>query len=91
MIDTYFDRASWPTWMTFKPQFHHWDDPRYFNHQLYMTMIDRNVAEAKVNVNAVIQNRAAWHRVEISNHIKLGDADSVFSADGKFKTIWTAK
>jgi hypothetical protein len=91
MIDTYFDRASWPTWMTLKPQSPHWDDPRYFNHQLYMTMIDRNVAEAKVNVNAVIQNRAAWHRVEIQAGIKLGHPESVFKPDGTFKTIWTAK
>ena len=91
MIDTYFDRVSWPTWMDRKSQSKHWEDPRYFNHQLYMTMIDRNVAEAKANVHGVIQNRAALHRVEISNHIKLGDADSVFSADGKFKTTWTAK
>jgi hypothetical protein len=77
--------------MTLKPQSHHWEDPRYFNHQLYMTMIDRNVAEAKANVNSVIQNRAAWHRVEIQAGIKLGHPDSVFKPDATLKTIWTAK
>jgi hypothetical protein len=91
MIDTYFDRASWPTWMTLKPQPKHWEDPRYFQHQLYMTMIDRNVAEAKANVRSMIDNRVSWHRVEIGNHIKLGDEDSVFKPDGTFKTTWTAK
>ncbi len=91
MIDTYFDRASWPTWMTLKPQSHHWEDPRYFNHQLYMTMIDRNVAEAKANVRGLIDNRVSWHRVEIGNGIKLSDPESVFKPDGTFKTEWTAK
>jgi len=91
MIDTYFDRVDWPTWMQLKPSTKHWEDPRYFNHQLYSTMIERNVAEAKANVHGVIQNRVSWHRVEIGNHIKLGDAESVFKPDGKFKTTWTAK
>jgi hypothetical protein len=91
MIDTYFDRVSWPTWMTLKPQPNHWEDPRYFNHELYSTMIDRNVAEAKANVRSVIDNRAAWHRVEIQTGISLGHPDSVFKPDGTFKTIWTAK
>jgi hypothetical protein len=77
--------------MTLKPQSQHWEDPRYFHHQLYMTMIDRNVAEAKANVHGVIQNRAAWHRVEIQAGIKLGHPESVFKTDGTFKTIWTAK
>jgi hypothetical protein len=72
-----------------KPQSKHWEDPRYFNHQLYMTMIDRNVAEAKANVLHLINNRVAWHRVEIGNHITLGDPESVFKPDGTFKTTWT--
>lgn len=88
MIDTYFDRTSWPTWMTIKPQSNHWEDPRYFNHQLYSTMIDRNVAEAKCNLCHMIDNRVSWHRVEIDNGITLGDPDSVFNADGTFKTQW---
>lgn len=47
MIDTYFDRTDWPTWMNPKHQPKHWDDPRYFNGSLYSTVIDCNVAEAK--------------------------------------------
>jgi hypothetical protein len=77
--------------MQLKPSTKHSEDPRYFNHQLYMTMIDRNVAEAKANVHGVIQNRVSWHRIEIGNHITLGDPESVFKPDGTFKTIWTAK
>jgi len=88
MIDTYFDRVSWPTWMNLKPQPQHWEDPRYFNHQLYMTMIDRNVAEAKANVLHLINNRVSWHRVEIGNGITLVDPESVFKPDGTFKTEW---
>jgi hypothetical protein len=88
MIDTYFDRVSWPTWMNQKPQPPHWEDPRYFHHQLYMTMIDRNVAEAKANVLHLINNRVSWHRVEIGNGITLGDPESVFKPDGTFKTEW---
>jgi hypothetical protein len=88
MIDTYFDRASWPTWMQLKPQPNHWKDPRYFNHQLYSTMIDRNVAEAKANVLHLINNRVSWHRVEIGNGITLGNPESVFKTDGTFKTEW---
>jgi hypothetical protein len=88
MIDTYFDRTSWPAWMNLKPSTKHWEDPRYFDHQLYSTMIERNMAEAKANVRKIINNRVSWHRVEIGNHIKLGDPESVFNADGTFKTQW---
>ena len=88
MIDTYFDRTSWPTWMTLKPQSTPFDDPRFFNGSLYSTMIDRNVAEAKCNLRHMIDNRVSWHRVEIDNGITLGDPDSVFNADGTFKTQW---
>jgi hypothetical protein len=88
MIDTYFDRASWPTWMTQNQQSPHWEDPRYFDHQLYSTMIARNVAEAKSNVRQLINNRVSWHRVEIGNGIKLSDPESVFKPDGTFKTEW---
>lgn len=84
MIDTYFDRTDWPRWMNWKSQ--DFDDPRIFAGSLYSTMIDRNVAEAKANVRSVIKNRAAWHRVEIRNGIGLGDPQSVFNADGTFKT-----
>jgi len=85
MIDTYFDRADWPVWMNLKPSTKHWEDPRYFEHQLYSTMIERNVAEAKDNVRQLINNRVSWHRVEIGNQIKLSDPESVFKADGTLK------
>jgi hypothetical protein len=46
MIDTYMDKASWPTWMSPSPAVDR-DDPRYWNGALYNTVIDRMVAEAK--------------------------------------------
>lgn len=86
MIDTYFDRTDWPSWMNWKSQ--DFDDSRIFAGSLYSTMIDRNVAEAKANVRSIINNRVSWHRVEIGNGIVLGDPQSVFNADGTFKTQW---
>ena len=56
MIDTYFDRADAATGYRPTPVVYPdmSDDPRYFNYQLYNTMIARNVAEAKYNLQMVI-------------------------------------
>jgi hypothetical protein len=54
MIDTYMDRCDAAS--GFKPATSTpiWHDERYFNGQLYATMIDRNVAEARSNLEFVI-------------------------------------
>jgi hypothetical protein len=66
MIDTYFDRVD--AAQGFKPKrsrpVH--DDPRYFNGHLYATMLDRNVAEAKANLEHFIDMTWEHHRYELA-------------------------
>jgi hypothetical protein len=60
MIDTYMDRASWPTWMNTTPTVDI-DDRRYWNGALYNTVIDRMVAEAKYILLTEIALNHCYH------------------------------
>jgi hypothetical protein len=66
MIDTYMDKASWPTWMTPSPAVDR-DDPRYWNGALYNTVIDRMVAEAKFELQGQLAFSVAHHKRQILN------------------------
>jgi len=78
MIDTYMDKASWPTWMTPSPAVDR-DDPRYWNGALYNTVIDRMVAEAKqtllteIALNHCYHAREVWHGFRAA-HARIGGA-----------------
>lgn len=65
MIDTYMDRCDAAS--GFKPAASApaWHDERYFNGRLYATMIDRNVAEARANLEFVIDMLYEHHSFEI--------------------------
>ncbi len=76
MIDTYMDRASWPTWMNTTPTVDI-DDRRYWNGALYNTVIDRMVAEAKqtlrIEITQIHNYHATMVRVEfIRARVALG-------------------
>jgi hypothetical protein len=86
-IDTYADRADAatgyrPTPSTF-PDIS--EDPRYFNYQLYSTMIARNVAEAKWRLNFHMTPIVNAHKLEMRNGIPMGCECSRFQDDGKLK------
>lgn len=86
MIDTYFDRcdAASGAWRTQRDHSLQslYDDPRYFGGQLYATMIDRNVAEAKDRLASMLDRDLAIHRWEMNYGIKVGDWDSYFDKNG---------
>jgi len=65
MIDTYFDRVDAATGYKSTPSRPVQEDPRYYNGQLYATMINRNVAEAKDRLERFIDSRVAHHRFEM--------------------------
>lgn len=67
MIDTYMDRASWPTWMNTTPSVPVTDDARYFNGAFYATVIDRMVAEAKFELQGQLAFSVAHHKRQIMN------------------------
>lgn len=90
MIDTYMDRASWPTWMNPAPTVDR-DDPRYWNGALYNTVIDRMVAEAKAVMCWTIGTTVNNHRHEIRHGVRLGSVRSIFEPTGRMKTIWSRK
>jgi hypothetical protein len=66
MIDTYMDKASWPTWMNTTPTVDI-DDRRYWNGALYNTVIDRMVAEAKFELQGQLAFSVAHHKRQILN------------------------
>lgn len=93
MIDTYADRADAatsyrPTPSTF-PDIS--EDPRYFNYQLYNTMIARNVAEAKWRLNFHISQIVSAHKLEIDNGVPLGCDCSRFQSNGRLKQRFSEK
>jgi hypothetical protein len=85
MIDTYFDRAdaatNWKRTRDHKLQ-EIYDDRRYFQGNLYSTMIDRNVAEAKFNLCAFINER-----VSIEKSITARDFFPLFHKDKQCKPV----
>lgn len=81
MLDTYFDRASWPGWM--KP-IH--EDRRYWGGKLYDTVIERNAAKARALLQWQVLADVSNHRFEICNDIQLGSQGSIFEANGRMKS-----
>ena len=61
MIDTYFDRADAALGYKRRESAPVWEDPRYYCGQLYNTVLDRNVAEAKDTVAEAIEWAARRH------------------------------
>lgn len=91
--DTYFDRADAATGYRPKPSTFPdiRDDPRYFNYQLYGTMIARNVAEAKWRLNFHMSPIVSAHKLEIRNGVPMGSECSRFQDDGKLKPQFRSK
>jgi hypothetical protein len=85
MIDTYFDRCDAASGYKPTRSAPHQEDPRYYAFNLYNTMIDRNVAEAKFKLRYVIENMAHFHKQEMARGIKVGARDSWYRADGRSK------
>ena len=71
MIDTYFDRTDATLGYKRRESAPVWEDLRYYNGQLYNTMLDRNVAEAKDRVAETIDLLADKHRREIRQHFHI--------------------
>jgi hypothetical protein len=81
MIDTYMDRCDAASGYLSTTRFIE-EDPRYYNGQLYATVIDRNVAEARSKLQlALIQTHAA-HAYEMAVRIPLGHRRSLFTHEG---------
>lgn len=85
MIDTYFDRVDAAQGYKFTPSQPISEDPRYWGGQLYATVIDRQVAEARATLRWVITNAARWHKAEMAHGIRLGDSHSFYTAAGVMK------
>jgi len=83
MIDTYFDRVDAAQGFTPTRCAPVHDDPRYFMGQLYASMIDRNVAEARFNLRIFINANWWNHRCELKKGIKLGHRMSMFNTTGR--------
>lgn len=60
-------------------------DPRFYNGDLYTTMIERNVAEARDRLAGVIDRAWMHHRIERLQRIPLGHPGSLFRANGRRK------
>jgi len=65
MIDTYFDRVDAANGYKSTASRPIWEDPRYYDGQLYATMIDKNVAMAKEAVKLRIAAKTGQVRYEI--------------------------
>lgn len=89
MIDTYFDRVDaaqgYRDRETLSSFYYTYNDPRYYNGQLYCTMIDRNVAEAKDRLASMLHWECEVHRREMRLDIKPGSLGSLFTTSGKRK------
>jgi hypothetical protein len=62
-----------------------YEDPRYWCGQLYTTVVDRMVAEAKHRLRVNLDCDWATHRLEMQANIKLGDSRSIFWPTGHRK------
>lgn len=82
MIDTYFDRVD--AAQGYRPQASNLvhEDPRHYRGQLYATVIDRNVAEARDRLAGALDRDWVHHRGESRAGIKLGDHRSLFTTTG---------
>ena len=88
MIDTYRtaeDLANWRNSQREAARRRIAADPRFYDGQLYATMIDRNVAEARDRLRGAIDYVERHHRWEIRLGVRLGSNRSVFGADGRRK------
>ena len=93
MIDTYFDRADNVyriNWLANPNQREEYRkepsaSPRYYKGEIYATLLDRNVAEAKENLRLSVLAASRMHRREVYANIRLGDKHSWFKADGSPK------
>jgi hypothetical protein len=86
VIDTYFDRVDAATGYEPTPSRPISEDPRHWGGQLYATVIDRQVAEARAIVRWVVVTTAATHSVEMRHGIQLGSRHSQFEANGRWKS-----
>lgn len=94
MIDTYFDRCDAASGYKPTRSAPMSDDPRYYNGSLYVTMIHRNVAEAKANLAQELDADIKRHKLEISRQspIPLDCYWSAFDHNGRRKTAdWFKK
>jgi hypothetical protein len=91
MIDTYFDRVDAAQGRKPTPSRPISEDPRYWGGQLYATVIDRHVAEAKAVMRWTIGTTANNHKHEIHHGIHVGSHGSLFEHTGRMKTIWSRK
>jgi hypothetical protein len=79
MIDTYMDRASWPTWMDLLPrQPVNYDDPCYWNGNLYNTVIDRMAAEARYQLARFIATRCMEEKKAMARRVTTFTLDFGF-------------
>lgn len=78
MIDTYFDRVDAAQGYRPAPCRPASEDPRYWNGQLYATMIDRNAAVARERLAGYLNYAARHHLWEIRLGIRLGSDLSIF-------------
>lgn len=70
MIDTYFDRADAATGYRPKTCAPSYEDPRNFGGQIYNTMIDRNVAEARYELARFIAKRCIEEKQAMARRVK---------------------
>jgi hypothetical protein len=82
MIDTYFDRADAAAGITptYRPAA--LDDPRIYAGQLYASVLDRMVAEAKAKVLYAVAWVVWEHKTEMHCGIPVGSKHSLFTSRG---------
>lgn len=88
MIDCYRTPEDLANWRTSQREAAHRRiaaDPRYYNGHLYVTVIARNVAEARDRVADEIKNDYWHHSYEVACGIMLGSKRSIFQVDGRRK------
>lgn len=90
MIDTYMDRADAATGGRRRENMSDYyarmmADPRYYKGNLYATVIDRTVAEARDRLADSLERDRLFHRFEILINIKLGTQASRFTTKGTRK------
>ena len=85
MIDTYMDRCDAATGYKPKRCAPIWDEPLYWNGQIYCTVIDKLTAQAMARVRMATHFAAVWHHDEIAHGISMGSPLSSFAANGRRK------
>lgn len=83
MIDTYFDRCDAASGFRSTARFIDSNDPRYFAGQLYATVIDRNVAEARLRIADQVEVHHWLHSHELRQGIRMGGLRSNFDSNGR--------